>query len=71
MASSTTEEGRALAQELLTFVDSSPTPFQLVSTVSTRLRAAGFVELQEIDTWAKKELIKKNGKVRLGFKRKV
>jgi aspartyl aminopeptidase len=63
MAGTTVNEGQILARGLLTFVDASPTPFQLVSTVSERLRAAGFVELQEIDTWAKKELIKKNGKV--------
>ena len=56
-----TPEAKAFAKNLLDFVDSSPTPFQLVSVVSKRLQEAGFEELKEIDSWAGK--IKKNGKV--------
>ncbi len=56
-------ETKAFAKGLLDFVDSSPTPFQLVSVVSKRLQSAGFIELNEVDGWAAKGLIKKSGKV--------
>jgi aspartyl aminopeptidase len=56
-------EAKSLAKDLLSFVDASPTPFQVVSVVSSRLTSAGFVELKEIDNWAAKGLVQKNGKV--------
>ena len=65
-----TPESLAIARELLAFVDSSPTPFQVVSAVSKRLQNAGFVELKEVDGWAAKGLIKQNGKVSVRGKAK-
>jgi aspartyl aminopeptidase len=56
-------EAKSLAKDLLSFVDASPTPFQVVSVVSSRLASAGFVELKEIDNWAARGLVQKNGKV--------
>jgi aspartyl aminopeptidase len=56
-------EAKSLAKDLLSFVDASPTPFQVVSVVASRLTSAGFVELKEIDNWAAKGLVQKNGKV--------
>ena len=56
-------ESQAFGKELLAFVDSSPTPFQLVSVVSKRLESEGFVELKEVDGWAANGLVKKSGKV--------
>lgn len=38
-------------QQLLQGLDASPTPFHAVSTMSARLRAAGYTELLEADAW--------------------
>jgi aspartyl aminopeptidase len=39
------------ADRLLRFIDSSPTPFHVVATVSEELEAAGFSRLDERDAW--------------------
>lgn len=39
------------ADRLLRFIDSSPTPFHVVSTVGEELVAAGFTRLDERDAW--------------------
>ncbi|MEP2612957.1 MAG: M18 family aminopeptidase, partial [Marinobacter alexandrii] len=39
-------------KDLLTFLDSSPTPWHAVSTMKDRLDSAGFVELDEKDDWS-------------------
>lgn len=41
----------AVAQDLLAFVDASPTPYHAVTEVSRRLVAAGFVQLNEADAF--------------------
>jgi aspartyl aminopeptidase len=41
----------ASAEGLCEFVDASPSPFHVCRTVAGRLRAAGFAELSEGDTW--------------------
>ncbi len=38
--------------ELLRFIDASPTPYHAVAEVACRLRAAGFVEISETDVWS-------------------
>ncbi|WP_420638061.1 M18 family aminopeptidase [Candidatus Poriferisocius sp.] len=38
-------------QELIEFIDASPTPFHVVAEVSARLRDAGFTPLDEADHW--------------------
>ena len=40
------------ADDLLAFLDASPSPFHAVATVAERLRAAGFVEVDERDAWS-------------------
>uniref|UniRef100_A0A6U4N1B7 aspartyl aminopeptidase n=1 Tax=Hemiselmis andersenii TaxID=464988 RepID=A0A6U4N1B7_HEMAN len=41
------------APGLLDFVNASPTPFNLVSVASTKLKSRGFVELKEEEPWNK------------------
>lgn len=44
-------EARKLAQDLLHFIDASPSPWHAVDTVKSRLTSAGFTELYEADAW--------------------
>ncbi len=39
------------AQDLLDFIDASPSPWHAVSTMEKRLLAAGFTRLEEVDRW--------------------
>ncbi|PKO47400.1 MAG: M18 family aminopeptidase [Betaproteobacteria bacterium HGW-Betaproteobacteria-22] len=45
-------EARALAQDLLNFIDASPSPWHAVKTTEQRLSAHGFLKLNEIDHWS-------------------
>jgi aspartyl aminopeptidase len=47
-----TAAARAQAQDLLDFIDASPSPWHAVATCAERLQAAGFSELQESERWA-------------------
>jgi len=49
-----------MAEALLSFINSTPTPFHLVSEASSRLEGAGFTKLDEKDAWA--GLLSKGGK---------
>ncbi|KOO24000.1 aspartyl aminopeptidase [Chrysochromulina tobinii] len=49
-----------LAEELITFIDASPTPFHMCAKGGAMLLAAGFVELVETDAW--RPLLKPGGK---------
>ena len=40
-----------LAQDLLDFIDASPSPWHAVASCETRLQAAGFSRLEEVDRW--------------------
>ena len=42
---------RAQAQDLLDFIDASPSPWHAVQTCEARLTAAGFCRLEESDRW--------------------
>ena len=44
-------EARALAKDLLHFIDSSPSPWHAVNTAEKRLSAEGFTRLNETDAW--------------------
>lgn len=44
-------QARSLAQDLLHFIDASPSPWHAVDTVKSRLTGAGFAQLHETDTW--------------------
>lgn len=46
-----TPEDRAYAQDLLNFIDASPSPWHAVQTITQRLQAQGFVPLQEKLRW--------------------
>ena len=46
-----TDTARAQAQDLLDFIDASPSPWHAVATCKQRLLAAGFVRLEEFDRW--------------------
>lgn len=46
-----TDTARAQAQDLLDFIDASPSPWHAVATSKQRLLAAGFVRLEEFDRW--------------------
>jgi len=46
-----TSEDRAHAQDLLNFIDASPSPWHAVDTITQRLQAQGFVPLQEKLRW--------------------
>lgn len=57
-------------QELFAFLRCSPTPFHAVEQMSIRLRAAGFIELQEQDDWqlsAGKYFVTRNGSSIVAF----
>jgi len=41
----------ATARGLCEFIDASPSPFHVCGTVASRLRAAGYTELDEADEW--------------------
>jgi aspartyl aminopeptidase len=45
---------RAQAQDLLTFIDASPSPWHAVQTCAARLEAAGFSQLDETERWTLK-----------------
>lgn len=45
------EPQRAQAQDLLDFIDASPSPWHAVATCKQRLLAAGFRRLEEFDRW--------------------
>ncbi|PKO92370.1 MAG: M18 family aminopeptidase [Betaproteobacteria bacterium HGW-Betaproteobacteria-10] len=42
---------RATAQDLLDFIDASPSPWHAVQTCEIRLQGAGFKRLDEVDRW--------------------
>jgi aspartyl aminopeptidase len=44
-------EQRAVAQDLLGFIDASPSPWHAVYSVEQRLQAQGFTRLQEAERW--------------------
>lgn len=44
-------ESRAHAQDLLSFIDASPSPWHVVQSVEQRLLAQGFTRLHETDRW--------------------
>ena len=46
-----TADTRATAQDLLDFIDASPSPWHAVATCESRLQAAGFLRLHEVDRW--------------------
>ena len=46
-----TSEDRAYAQDLLNFIDASPSPWHAVQSITQRLQAQGFVQLQEKLRW--------------------
>lgn len=46
-----TPESRNFAQDLLHFIDASPSPWHVVNTSVQRLSAQGFKSLKETDTW--------------------
>jgi aspartyl aminopeptidase len=43
---------RAHAQDLLDFIDASPSPWHAVQSLATRLEAGGFTSLDETERWA-------------------
>lgn len=45
---------QAQVQDLLAFIDASPSPWHAVSTMSARFEAAGFAKLDETEKWALK-----------------
>lgn len=45
------DSARLQAQDLLDFIDASPSPWHAVQTCETRLQAAGFSRLDEVDRW--------------------
>lgn len=46
-----TDTARRQAQDLLDFIDASPSPWHAVATCEARLQAAGFGRLDEVDRW--------------------
>ena len=46
-----TPESRAQAQDLLNFIDASPSPWHAVHSIEQRLLAQGFAALQEAERW--------------------
>ncbi len=44
-------EARTLAQDLLDFIDASPSPWHVASTLAQRLEAQGFQALREAERW--------------------
>ena len=49
-----TAEARAQAQELLDFIDASPSPWHVAATVAQRLESQGFEQLREDQRWSLK-----------------
>lgn len=45
------EDSRALAQDLLDYIDASPSPWHAVATSEQRLLAAGYRRLEEAERW--------------------
>lgn len=45
------DQARALAQDLLDFIDASPSPWHAVHSVEQQLLAQGFVQLEETQAW--------------------
>ena len=66
-----TKDKTALANELLTFIDQSPTAYHAVSVIAQTLSAKGFVALSEGDDWALecggKYYVTRNGSSLLAF----
>jgi len=64
---------RTYANELVSFIHSSPTPFHAVSTAKSILVKAGFIELAEREPWAekiqrgKKYFVSRNGSSLIAF----
>lgn len=46
------QPAREHARDLLQFIDASPSPWHAVASTATRLSAAGFRELNEVDEWS-------------------
>lgn len=46
-----TTKTRALAQDLLHFIDASPSPWHAVNTTKQRLSTSGFIALSETEAW--------------------
>jgi aspartyl aminopeptidase len=44
-------QAQQTAQDLLDFIDASPSPWHAIETMENRLLAAGFTRLQEVDRW--------------------
>ena len=44
-------EARAQAQDLLSFIDASPSPWHAVYSIEQRLQAQGFIQLEEAQRW--------------------
>ena len=44
-------EARAQAQDLLSFIDASPSPWHAVHSIEQRLQAQGFIQLEEAQRW--------------------
>mgnify|MGYP000335037376 FL=1 len=42
---------KRVSEELLSFIQKSPSCFHAVSTISSMLRDAGYTELKECDAW--------------------
>ena len=51
ISSAIKEQAKLEAQDLLNFIDASPSPWHAVNTVAQRLLKQGFTELQEKDAW--------------------
>ncbi len=45
------DQARALAHDLIDFIDASPSPWHAVNTAEQRLLAQGFTQLEEAKTW--------------------
>jgi aspartyl aminopeptidase len=64
---------RSYANELISFIHSSPTPFHAVSTAKSILLKAGFTELPERESWSdkiqrgNKYFISRNGSSLIAF----
>ena|SRR5208282_1922660 len=71
--SALTATQRTYANELISFIHSSPTPFHAVSTAKSILLKAGFTELAEREPWAekvergKKYFVSRNGSSLIAF----
>ncbi len=48
------KKAKPLSEDLIRFIDDSPTPFQAVKTMADALQKAGFEELAEKDAWQTK-----------------